>query len=216
MYLVYIDNVLLPVTPSKIQTKIKNQNKTLNLINDGEVTLLKDAGLTEFNFKAIIPHVNYPFAMYPNGFKPADYFLNKFEQLKVRKKPFQFIVSRISPMREYLYDTNIKVSLEDYQIDEDASDGQEVSVTINLKQYKDFGVKNINVKSSGIVTVSFTRPAETAPVIKTYTVKAGDTLWNIAKKYLGDGARYTEIYALNKNKIQNPNLIQVGQVLTIP
>jgi LysM repeat protein len=216
MYLVYLDSVLMPVTPSKIQTKIKNQNKTLNLINEGEVNLLKAAGLTDFSFDLVIPHVHYPYATYPNGFRTADYFLNKFEQLKTGKKPFQFIVTRISPAREYLHDTNIKVSLEDYQIDENASDGQELTVGINLKQYKDFGTKTINVKSNNVVTVSVTRPAETAPTIKTYAVKSGDTLWNIAKKNLGDGARYTEIYALNKSKIQNPNLIAVGQVLTMP
>lgn len=51
---------------------------------------------------------------------------------------------------------------------------------------------------------------------KKYTVKKGDTLWNIAKKYYGSGAKYTKIYNANKNKIKNPNLIQVGWVLTIP
>ena len=50
----------------------------------------------------------------------------------------------------------------------------------------------------------------------TYTVKKGDCLWNIAKKYLGNGAKYNLIYNANKDKIKNPNLIYVGQVLTIP
>ena len=51
---------------------------------------------------------------------------------------------------------------------------------------------------------------------KTYTVKSGDCLWNIAKSLLGSGSRYTEIYNLNKEKIKNPNLIYPGQVLRIP
>ena len=49
-----------------------------------------------------------------------------------------------------------------------------------------------------------------------YTVKAGDCLWNIAKKYYGSGSLYTKIYNANKDKIKNPNLIYVGQVLIIP
>lgn len=40
-YSFYLDGVLLPIAPSKLQTKIKNQNKTINLINDGEVTRLE-------------------------------------------------------------------------------------------------------------------------------------------------------------------------------
>ena len=48
-------------------------------------------------------------------------------------------------------------------------------------------------------------------------MKSGDTLWAIAKKFLGNGSRYTEIYEANKAIIgSNPNLIYPGQVFTIP
>lgn len=49
---------------------------------------------------------------------------------------------------------------------------------------------------------------------KTYTVKRGDTLWAIAKKYYGNGAKYTKI--ASANKIKNPNSIKIGQKLKIP
>ena len=51
---------------------------------------------------------------------------------------------------------------------------------------------------------------------KTYTVVKGDCLWNIAKKYLGSGSKWREIYNLNKDKIKNANLIYPGQVLKMP
>ena len=55
------------------------------------------------------------------------------------------------------------------------------------------------------------------PKQKTYTVKAGDCLWNIAKKFYGKGSDYTKIYNANKGTIgSNPNLIYPGQVFTIP
>lgn len=49
-----------------------------------------------------------------------------------------------------------------------------------------------------------------------YEVVKGDCLWNIAKKYLGDGSRWGEIYELNKGQITNPSLIYVGQQLVLP
>lgn len=49
-----------------------------------------------------------------------------------------------------------------------------------------------------------------------YEVVKGDCLWNIAKKYLGDGARWGEIYELNKGIISNPSLIYAGQQLVMP
>ena len=50
---------------------------------------------------------------------------------------------------------------------------------------------------------------------KTYTIKRGDTLWAIAKKYYGSGAQYTKIMKANK-KIKKPNKIQIGWKIKIP
>lgn len=47
-----------------------------------------------------------------------------------------------------------------------------------------------------------------------HVVAKGDTLWAIAKKYLGSGSRYMEIAKLNG--IENPNLIYPGQKFKIP
>lgn len=53
-----------------------------------------------------------------------------------------------------------------------------------------------------------------APAPRTYTVQSGDTLWAIAEQFYGDGNRYPEI--ATASGIDNPDLIQPGQVLTIP
>ena len=49
-----------------------------------------------------------------------------------------------------------------------------------------------------------------------YTVVKGDSLWKIAQEHLGSGYKWREIYEANKSAIKNPNLIYVGQTLTIP
>lgn len=51
---------------------------------------------------------------------------------------------------------------------------------------------------------------------RTYTVKKGDCLWNIAKKFYGNGSAYTKIYDANTNKIADPHWIYPGQVFVIP
>ena len=140
-YEFYLDKMLLPITPSKLEIKIKNKNKTYDLINEGEINVLKNAGLSEISFEATFPNVKYPFAVYKNGFVTANHFLNQLELLKTNKKPIQFIVTRLFPNKKSLYNTNIKVSLEDYTIKEDVKQGMDVVVTIKLKQYRDYGTK---------------------------------------------------------------------------
>lgn len=60
-------------------------------------------------------------------------------------------------------------------------------------------------------------PAEPAPAPaapRTYTVAEGDTLWAIAERFYGDGAKFPKI--AEASGVANPDLINVGQVLTIP
>lgn len=54
---------------------------------------------------------------------------------------------------------------------------------------------------------------EAAKKTKAYTVKKGDTLWDIAAKYLKNGSRYVEIMSLSKI---TSTTIHVRQVLTLP
>ncbi len=63
---------------------------------------------------------------------------------------------------------------------------------------------------------SLAPPAAPAPELKTYTVQPGDTLSKIAKQFLGNANAYMKIFEANKDKLSDPNKIQVGQVLNIP
>lgn len=222
-YDVYLGNCLLPVTPEKITTKVNGNNKTITLINDGEINILKKAGLTDIDFTVEIPQSKYPYAVYKDGFKEAGYFFDIFENLKNSLKPFQFIVCRRMPSGRKLLSTNIKVSLEDYKITESAKNGFDFEVQLKLKQYRDYGTKQINVQlASGKPRASVEPKRETnnspAPSsAQSYTVKSGDCLCAIARRFYGDDKRYIDIYNANKNIIGgNPNLIMPGQKLTIP
>ena len=51
---------------------------------------------------------------------------------------------------------------------------------------------------------------------KTHTVVSGDTLWKIAEHYYGKGNDYMKIFEANRDQLDDPDKIQVGQVLQIP
>lgn len=259
MYLFYFDNTRLPVTPSKLQIKINNQNKTMNLVNEGEINILKTPGLTDISFTCLLPVTRYPFSKYPelslanstisqlsslirsdikstlykgrgaNIVKPSIY-LNIFEKLKTQCKSFKFTVIRTSDGHKVEEDTNFTVSLEDYTIKEDASDGSDMSVEVKLKQYKSYGTKTITIVES-TATVTETRDTSTASTADTneqYTIVKGDTLSGIAKRKLGSASRWKEIYELNKDTIEaaakahgkssscNGQWIYPGTVIQIP
>lgn len=215
MHNFFMDDLQLPIAPSELSIRINNKNETVTLMNDGEVNILKKPGLTEVEFDISLPNVRYPFAVYPEGFRPATYYLGKLEQLKVNQKPFPFIVNRSLPNGKLLFDTNISVSIEDYEIVEDAEDGFDITVRIRLKQFRAYGNHKVIpvVNSPKQATVQKTRPVTNPPTPKTYKVVSGDTLWAIAKRFLGDGSKYPQLAKLNG--MANPNKINAGQVIKL-
>lgn len=221
-YYFYLGNVLLPIPPSKLELKISNNNKTYNLINYSQINVLKNPGLSSLEFEVVLPNTKYPFAMYKNNFQNAKYYLGVLENLKVNRSAFQFIVVRKFPNGKDIFNTNIKVALEEYAITDTTEEGFDTKVKIKLKQYKEYSTKKVQVTIKQYRPPAVTRTVTTnntavaKPSGQNYTVKRGDCLWNIAKRFYGNGAKYTTIYNANRSKIRNPNLIYPGQVLWIP
>ncbi len=211
MYKVYLGDLLLPVTPSKIVTRINNKNKTMTLINGQEINLVKSPGLTDISFSFVLPGNKYPHAV--GTFRSPNWYLNRLQELKVEKFYTTLIVSRDIKGTEW-FKTEIDVTIEDFTITEDSEHGFDLLVDIKLKQYVNYGITYVplNNVEDGVIEKK-TRSSSSKSIPKTYTVKKGDTLWAIAKKLLGNGAKCWNLAKLNN--IKNPNLIYVGQVLKI-
>lgn len=80
-----------------------------------------------------------------------------------------------------------------------------VLMTGNMK-----GVASVNAEG-----LSAPEP-EVEPEVEYYTIEKGDTLWGIAAKFLGNGSKYPEIFEANREVIEDPDKIFVGQKIRIP
>ncbi len=74
-------------------------------------------------------------------------------------------------------------------------------------------------------TIRVEKPPEPAPAPapepvvveeRIYEVVSGDTLGAIAQKYYGAASKYMKIFEANRDILDNPDLIKVGQKLKIP
>lgn len=218
MYSFYMGDILLPITPEKFTTKIKGSNKTLTLVNEGDINFLRAPGLTEISFDAVFPMLGaYSFS---RDWHQPKYYLDRFEQLMLSKTPFRFKVERFTPDGRLLYNNEMQVSLEEYTITEDASKGPDVTVAISLKQCPSYVTKHVSVvqteEGAAMLVEETPREAENAPTAATYVVQPGDNLWKIAKKFYGDGSLYSKIYEANRDTLYNADLIYAGQELIIP
>src|SRR5262245_8108146 len=81
-------------------------------------------------------------------------------------------------------------------------------------------IKRVNPKMDDIVAdfpvdpSMATAGSSTGP--RMYTVKPGDTLSKISKQFYGNANDYMRIFNANKDKLTDPDSIQIGQELKIP
>lgn len=192
----------LPITPAELSIKVGSNNKVITLISEGDINLLKSPSLIEVEFDARFPMRKYPYSREAADFQT---YFDFFQKLKEDKKPVRFIVARTTPAGKRTWDTNILVALEEFGINENADEGDDVIVSFKLRQYKEYGVKTLKVANSAPTTTSTSnnsRSTEKSTNNQPYTIQKGDCLWNIAKKLYGDGSKWTKIYNANKSTIE--------------
>lgn len=189
-YLFFLGAVPLPITPSALTIKTPSMNKTVTLVNEGEINIPKRSGLREISFEFLLPQVQkYPFANYQLGSYTASVMIPLLNVWKNTCIPFRFIVTRMSPSGGILYFTYIKCVIEDFEYNEDAeAHGLDVMCSINLKEYVDYGTKIVDVKdvqnqhSSTTKQATVTQTRASKPVPNSVT---GDT-WTTAAGKAGN------------------------------
>lgn len=191
--------MLLPIAPPQITTKIGNRNRIADLVSGEEINIIKSPALTQIAFSFLLPAQVYPFAVYDGGFKKPDYYLSKLRNMKKSCKPF-----RLHIIRNNTASTSLKVTLENYEIIEDADKtGADIIVNITLKEYRNCSAVKTSLKSG--VTRKIIPDNKEISSPKFHVVKKGDCLWEIAQKYFGNGNDFKEIYNANKDMIDKRN-----------
>lgn len=208
MYDIYVDGLLIPIAPAEILMNITNLNKTYNLVNGGEVNIIKEDGLKTITMTVMLPHKKYPFS---NPFLPPITFLEKFYNLKTKKKIFQLIVVRGNMFSPSGFDTNITVVLENYAVKENADEGGDVLVDLTFKEYKEITKKSIikignNFKLNMGNTVpqrayiKIHRPVRLSLTDKTIKVDTNALVWQVCRKMYGSTDLLNPLMKQNKIK----------------
>lgn len=204
----------LPVMPSSIGLTEGGNGKVYNVVGLGDINVIKDAKLTEYQFSSIFPAQRSSYVHTEELLSPGQYveYINRWMRTR---HPIRFIV------KSDLYDINTPASIESFDWKE-VGGTKDIEYSLKLKKYVFYSAKQVKIiKTPAGKTAqkdsktSKTRPNEKQPP-KSYTVQKGDYLWEIAKKTLGDGGRWKEIKNLNNMSDADLKNLKVGRVLKIP
>lgn len=225
-YCFFLDELMIPVPPEKMVMRIKGRNKTLELINEGEVNILRSPGLTEIAFEIRLPGTPRPYADFNSSFdesalnfvagkllgsyqgamlsyKGPEIYLAKLKRLKNSKEPFNFVVTRDSGAAPF--NTCMSVTLEEYSIVEDAGEGFDITVPVTLKQFRDYTTKELSVSTdeNGKQTVQVKQNRRsTKGIAKEVKVGREKSMWEVVQRATGGTVNWQDV--MKFNSLSNP------------
>ena len=201
----------IPVLPEKLKVTSPGNNDTATVLVLGDILILRKKGLRTVAWDSFFPVNDAPFVT-GRITDPVE-IVKAIQKARDSLDPVRFLITGTD------LDINVRMGVETFDYEERAGELGDFYYSIKLSEWKDYSPRRIVLPPEPAKPAQAKEPERTGKPSKqkTYTVKAGDCLWNIAKKFYGKGSDYTKIYNANKGTIgSNPNLIYPGQVFTIP
>lgn len=202
----------IPVLPAKLNVSSPGKNERVTVLELGEVLLLRKKGLRILSWESFFPVSKAPYTV--GQIRDPVSIVQAIQKARDQKSPVRFLITGTD------LDCNLRMGIDSFEYEERSGELGDLYYTIKLYEWKDISPKRIVLpekKEEPAKTQEPERPGKPEQTSKTYIVKPGDCLWNIAKAIYGKGSDYTKIYNANKGVIgSNPNLIYAGQVFTIP
>lgn len=197
--------LVFPIAPTEVEIEMGSKIFTVSPINLGEVDIQKGRQPIRFTWTGLLPGPGRKLPGVAVSQKPDD-----IEQ-QIRRwintttgKQLRLVITGTK--------WNIPVLVSGFRSVPGGGYG-DINYTITLTEWREMVVR----ETQGKMRVASQRPSS-KPKQKTYTVKPGDSLWKIAQRFTGSGARWSEMWAINKSRSRskNPDLIYPGEVFLIP
>src|SRR5687767_3017058 len=133
----------------------------------------------------------------------------RFDELKRKYQPALRVIEQQQVRLQNLHVENAKLFIKGVAPSQDAKNKVWDQIKLIDPTFSDL---------TADITVEQANPqaAKPQPANQSYTVKAGDTLSKISKQFYGDANEYMRIFYANRDKLNDPDKIQVGQKLVIP
>ena len=207
------NKVRIPVLPSEYTVSSGQNNTIVNVIGLGDVVLKGKRGLRSISFSSFFPMKHDLSYCEYTSIKSPKAYVELIEKMK-RAGAIKLIITGTQ--------INFRCTIESFEWGENDGTG-DINYTLSLQEYRTPATSTSSVvqvssdtAQSGAASATGETRTEQTAATGTYTVKKGDCLTSIAKTQLGT-SNWKALYEQNKAIIgSNPNLIQIGMVLTLP
>lgn len=201
IYLTEVENgkskFVFPSLPEEVKGQSRTNYQTYDIISYGEVKIPKGMKPTEISWDGI----------FFGAAKKNESIVKQWRKPSECEKILKNWQEKGTVLRLMVTGTNINidVTISSFECTDYGGYGNK-KYSIEFTQFRSLKVYTTDeLKIVKFVKKTTTRPAAAAPKNKgSYTVKSGDNLWSIARKfYGGSGSTWSKIYNANKSVIES-------------
>lgn len=138
------ETLRIPINPESLTVKAEGKNEIVEVVNTGEVSLLKSKGLRQISFESFFPkNSSHPSVTTKSGFVSPTKYINFFNKVRSDKKPLLFVITGST------LDSQVQMSVENFEWTQEAMD-DDVQYLLDLKEYKPIAVKITDIPLSAV------------------------------------------------------------------
>lgn len=138
------EGLRLPVNPENFKIKIPSKNETYSIIGLGDINIIKEPGLREISFEGFLPaDAQADYVLTKDNFIEPTVYLDFWRRIKEEKKPFTFIVNRYLSETKRIHDTNMDMTLEDYEVTEIGGEPGDFYYSLLLREYRPYSIGKV-------------------------------------------------------------------------
>jgi hypothetical protein len=194
--------VQLPVNPEKVEVKFSGNNSTTEIIQLGEINLLKDRKLAEISFSSFFPQDDWFPAIRTRGqFKRPDFYKSFFEGIQEDKKPCRLIITGLN--------ITMKTSVENFSYYHQGGDHEDAYYSLDFKEYRDYHITQIPIDPSLKRPTAPKKAATPAPAkaaAPAQITKGCDVILNGRVHYDSYGSKPGKTFSNYKGKVNFINM----------
>lgn len=153
--------------------------------------------------------------MFGKGASEDEAATKRFDELKGKYQTALSVIDQQGIQLQNLHVENNKLVIRGNASSQDAANRVWDQVKLVNPSLDDISLElSVTESQAAAATAQSSQSAQSAN--QSYTVKAGDTLSKISRQFYGNANEYMRIFYANRDKLRDPDKIQVGQELSIP
>lgn len=187
----------IPVLPEELKMTVKGQAISVGIDKFGEVLHKAKRDAEVISFSSFFPAGYGSYCNCLEGdFREPEEWVRWLKEMEEAPNPAHVVLTN-APLG-----INIYADITSFIPEMQGGDVGTVYYSLEMKEHRTPSIRTYKKGAKKTKVTLKKKRSSNKTKKKTYTVKKGDCLWNISKKFLGKGSSWKKIYNLNKSVIE--------------